>query len=233
MIATLQRIVENALDRLVAIVVAYLPPLLAGLIILTVSFLIALLVRWVLMRAIKAASIDRFLSQSGLSSMLGRSGRLRAARLVSGSAYWLILLAGVLTALSAFNTGLTSRMVETVIFMLPKLVTAGAILLAGVWLGQYFARGVLVWACNEGIPRARLLAGAVRAAIVFVAIVVAADHLDFAKNVFLAAFIIVAGGAALALSIALGMGARGAVEHYFHREQPPEEEQEKPIWNHL
>lgn len=233
MIATLQQIVESALERLTAIVVNYLPPLLAGIIILAVTWLVAAGVRWLLNKIIKGAGFERFLSQSGLSSMLGRSGSLRAARLVSSAAYWLIFLGGALTALSAFNTTLTSRMTETVVFLLPKLVTAGVILVAGVWLGQYFARSVLVWACNEGIPYPRRLAGTVRIAIVFASIVIAADHLDFARAVFLSAFVLVVGGAVLAAAIAIGIGVHGAVERHLRAGSPSQESQERSMWTHL
>lgn len=233
MIRTLQQIVEGALDRLTAIVIAWLPPLLAGIIILVVTFLVAAGVRWVLNRLIKGAGFERFLAQSGLSSMLGRSGSLRTARLLSGAAYWVIVLAGVLTAVSAFDTNLTNRLVETVVFLLPKLITAGAILVAGVWLGQYFARSVLVWACNEGLPYPRRLASAVRIAIVFASIVIAAEHLDFAREVFLSAFILVVGGAVLAASIAVGIGVHGAVERHLQAGSPPEEQQERSMWTHL
>jgi hypothetical protein len=233
MITTLQQILENALERLALIVTTYLPSLLAGLTIFCVAYLIARLVRWALARMIKAAALDRFLAQSGLSSMFGRSERLRAARLISGTAYWSILLIGLLTGLSAFNTSLTSRMIEGAVFLFPKLVAAGAILLAGAWLGQFLARSTLVWAVNEDIPYARTLAAAVRIVIVFVSVVVAADHLEFARSVFLAAFIILVGGVVLAASIAAGIAAHSAIERRLEAPQRTGRESEKSLWNHL
>jgi len=234
MIATLEQIVESVLQRLTAVVTTYLPPLLAGLIILAVACAFAGGVRWVLNRIIKGAGFERFLSQSGLSSMLGRSERLHTAHLVSRTAYWTIVLAGALTALSAFDTNLSNRIVETVVFLLPKLVTAAVILIAGLWLGQYFARSVLVWACNEGIPYPRRLASAVRIVIVFASTVIAADHLDFAREVFLSTFILIVGGAVLAASIAIGMGVHGLVERHLQAGSSAEEQrQERSMWTHL
>jgi hypothetical protein len=233
MIGTLQEIMERALERLAVTITTYLPSLLAAVVIFLGALAIASLVRWLLTRMIKAAAIDRFLHQSGLSSMLDHSGRLRATRLVAGATYWGILLIGFLTALSAFDTSLSSRMVEGIVFLLPKLVTAGAILLVGAWLAQYLGRSMLVWACNEGIPYARRLAGAVRILIVFVAVVVAADHLDFARNIFLAAFVLLVGGAVLAVSIAVGIASHKALERHFGEGRPEEEKEERSVWNHL
>jgi small-conductance mechanosensitive channel len=234
MVAALERIVEKALERLSDTITTYLPPLLAGLIILLAAYVLAVLVRWLLNRIFKGTGLDRFLHQSGLSAMFGRSGRVRTTRLVSGAAYWAILGLGFLTALSAFNTALTSRMIETMVFLLPKLVTAAAIILIGAWLGHYVGRSTLIWACNEGIPSPRRWAGAVRIVINFVAVVVAADHLDFARSVFLASFVLLVGGAVLATAIALGLGAKDAVRRYFYAEKAEIEEIREPsLWNHL
>ena len=95
---------------------------------------------------------------------------------------------------------------------------AGAlILLAGLWLGQYLGRGALVWAVNEDLPSPRKLAAGVRALVTFAAVVVAADTLNFAPAVFLAAFILMLGGAALAAGLAIGLGARDAVRRHFEQ----------------
>ena len=128
--------------------------------------------------------------------------------------YWVILLVGLLTALSAFDTSLSSEIIEALVFLLPKVVTAALIVLGGAWLGQYLGRSILVWAVNEDIPAPRRLAGGVRVVIVFVSVVVAAVQLNFASNVFFAAFVLLVGGVILALSLALGLGSREWVQRY-------------------
>jgi hypothetical protein len=234
MIHVFQEIFEKALARLSLHVTTYVPPLIVAATILAGAFLLATVVRWLILRAVKGAGLDRFLSESGLSSMLNRSGRLRAASLVAGIAYWTIVAIGILTALDVFDTTLTSRIIEATVFSIPKLVTAGAILLAGFWLAQYLSRSTLVWAVNEGMPLARRLAIAVRIVVMFVAVVVAADALDFAERVFLAAFVILVGSAALAAAIAVGLSLRESLSRYLApgREQP-EEEKERSLWSHL
>jgi hypothetical protein len=235
MIETLQQVLEAVLERLRHQMTTYLPSLLAALIIFLGAYVAAVTARWLLNRIFKGIAVDRFLRRSGLAFMLDRSGRLRATRIVSETVYWLILLIGFLTGLSVFDTSLTSQMTQSFVFLLPKLVVAGLILLGGVWLSQYFGRSALVWAVNEGIPSPRKLAMAVRIVIMFVAIVVAADQLNFARNVFLAAFIILLGGAALAASLALGIGGGEATKRYFHEKKidSGEEREERSLWTHL
>jgi len=207
MLETIRQVFEGVAGRLHHQVTTLLPPLLAGAVVMLLAWIFAVLSRWTIVKIFKGLTLDRFLKQSGIAFAIAPSGRLRAARVAAETGYWLFLIAGALTALGIFNTELTTRMVQDVILLLPKLVVAGGILLAGVWLAQYFGRIVLIWAVKEKLPSPMTISAIVRILTVFVAIVVAADQLNFARSVFLAAFIMVGGGVTLALSLAVGLGA--------------------------
>ena len=234
MVETMRKILEGVLDRLSYHLTTYLPAVLVALTFVLAAYLTAVVVRWLLYKIFKGPAIDKFLRQSGVAFMLDPSGRLRATRLVAESAYWCILLSGLLVGLSALNTDMTTQIVQNFVFLLPKLIIAGVILLAGAWLSQYLSRSTLVWGVNEGLPSPRRLAVAVRIIIMFVAVVVAADQLEFARNVFLAAFVILVGGAALTASLAVGIGASGGVRRFLQsRQEESEDASERSILNHL
>jgi hypothetical protein len=232
MIEVLKKVLEGAVERLYYQITTYLPSLLAALTLVLGAYVAAVLVRWFVYRIFKGLAIDRFLRQSGVAFLVDPSGHLRATRLVGESVYWCILLIGVLLGLNVFGTDLTTRMIQSFIFLLPKIFVAGLILLGGTWLSHYLGRSMLVWAVNENLSSPRQLATAVRVLIVFVAVVVAADQLDFARNVFLAAFIIFVGGAVLAASLAIGLSGklRWFVED---KRQVADDSQERPLWTHL
>lgn len=233
MIETLRKVLEDALERLRYQISTYVPSLLAALTLVLGAYLTALLARWLIYRIFKGRTIDKFLRQSGVAFLVDPSGRLRATRLVAESVYWCLLLSGVLLGLNVFGTDLTTRIVQSFLFLLPKLFIAGLILLGGAWLGQYLGRGMLVWAVNENFPAPRRLAAVVRILIMFVAVVVAADQLDFARSVFLAAFIILVGGAVLTASLAIGLN-RGAVPRFLDDRRPgAESSEERSLWSHL
>ena len=237
MIQTLQEIMQHTVARLSSQAITYLPPLLVALAVLAVAWMVAWLLRWSIQRLFKGVRVDRFLAETGLSSILGRAGHMRSGFLVARVVYWAILIVGLLAAINVFDTKLTTQVVETTVFLFPKLLTAGIILLAGFWLAQYLGQSVLLWACNEDLPTPRRWASAVRAGVMFVAVVVAADALDFARTVFLSAFIICAGGTALALSLAFGLGGRDAARRYLRGESDEQAEErkreERSLWSHL
>lgn len=234
MAETLRRVLEGVLDRLQYHITTYLPSLVAALILIAAAWLAALFLRWLLYRIFKGPAIDRFLRRSGVAELLDHSGRLRATTLVAESVFWAVLLSGILVGLSVFNTDLTSQIIQAFVFLLPKLVVAGLILLAGAWCAQYLGRSMLVWAVNENLPSPRRLAAVVRVFVFFVAVVAAADHLNFARTVFLAAFIILLGGAALAASLAAGLSRGSGVKRFLEeRKEGQPEEGERSLWSHL
>jgi hypothetical protein len=232
MIEMLKTILQGALERLHAQATQYLPSLLAAVTLVLAAYLVAAFARWLIYRTFKGLSIDRFLRQSGVAFLVDPCGRLRATRLVAESAFWCILLVGVLSGINVFGADLSNRIVQGFVFLLPKLFIAGLILLVGAWLGHYLGRELLVWAVNENFPSPRRLATVVRILIMFVAVVVAADQLDFARHVFLAAFIILVGGAVLAASLALGLGTWGG-RRLFDRSEPSGDSAERSLWSHL
>ncbi len=234
MLEILQKVLQGAADRLHYHITTYLPSLLAALTLILSFYVAAVLARWILHKIFKGLTIDKFLRQSGVAYMIDRSGRLRASRLVAETAYWSLLLSGLLMGLSVFNTNLTTHMIEGFVFLLPKLLVAGLILLVGAWLSQYLGRSFLVWAVNEDLPTPRRLASVTRVLIMFVSIVVAADYLNFARSVFFAAFVILVGGAVLTACIAVAIAAGGGLRRMIEdRRLHGEERGERSLWSHL
>jgi hypothetical protein len=234
MMEVFRAVMEGVLARLQYHVTTYVPSLVVALTLVLGAFLAAVIVRWALYKIFKGLTIDRLLRTSGIAYLLDHSGRLRGTRLVAETAYWLILLAGVLSGLSVFDTDLTTRMIQGFVFLIPKLLVAGLVLLAGAWLSQFLGRSLLVWAVSEELPSPRRWATLGRVLIMFVAVVVAADQLDFAADVFLAAFIILVGGAVLTASLALGLDARSGINKLKRREDhAPVTEDERSLWSHL
>lgn len=224
MIEVSRGILLTALERLEREATQWLPSLVAALFIVGFAWAVARIARWTIRKIFRGLAADRFLRRSGIAYAVDRTGRLRATRLAAEGAYWSILLLGLLAGLSVFHSTLTSRAVEGLVLLLPRLVIAALMLAAGTWLSQYARRAVLVWAVREGLPSPRWLAAAARAITLFVCVVAATEHLEFAPRVFLAAFVIVGGGVVLAASLAVGLAASSGLRRYFERDTDADSE---------
>ncbi len=229
-----EQIGRNALERLSRVTIDYLPGLLAALFIFLIAWGLAAGIRALLTRIFRGVRIDQFLKRSGLALLLPGDNPVRATQMAAKGAYWAILIGGFLLALSAFDTQLTSRMIDWVLLMVPRFLAGALILVAGVWISRFLGRSALVWAFNEGIPNPRRISLAVRIIVIFVTVVVAADHLNFARNVFLASFILIVGGAMLAAGLALGIGGSKTVERHLESQKSEKAaELEEVPWKHL
>jgi len=233
MVDILKTVVRDAVARLNHQVTTYLPSLLAAAVMVIGAYLTALLVRWLIYRIFKGFAVDKFLRESGVVYILAPSGRLQATRIVAETAFWCILLSGFLLGLNVFGSDFTTQIQQGIVSLLPKLFVAGLILLSGSWLSQYLGRGALVWAVNENLPSPRRLATGVRTLVIFAAVVVAADQLQFSSKVFFAAFIIIVGGAVLAASLAIGLGNRGVRQLFEERKDRGQDSAERSLWSHL
>jgi hypothetical protein len=107
------------------------------------------------------------------------------------------------------------------------------ILVGGAWLAQYLGRTLLVWAANENLPAPRRWAAGLRILITFMSVAVAAEVLQFAERVFFAAFLILAGGMVLAVSLALGVGGGESVREFLADRKAKADADEHSIWQHL
>ncbi|HNY39604.1 MAG TPA: hypothetical protein PKJ41_04385 [Bryobacteraceae bacterium] len=235
MVRALEQLLESVVGGILAQLNSLLPPLIVAVFLFVVFLAAAVAVRWVLTKAVKGARLDRFLKDVGVSSMLDDHGDVHTTPLVAGATFWLIVVAGALIGLSLFNTQLTTRMVESVVFLFPKLLTAGLILLTGIWLAQFLGRSILVWTHNEALPAPRRWAAVTKVLVLMVAVVASSEVLDFAPHVFFAAFVILASGLVLAASLAIGLGGRDAVRRFLDSRAAGKraEEEEKSLWNHL
>jgi len=231
MLSLLEQILRQAVDRVSSQILDYVPGLLAALFILAVTLIIAKTVRWLLLKMIKGISMDQFLRKIGMNA---KTEKWKAPQLAAQITYGLILAIGILAALNSFNSQMTTRIIETVVFLFPKLLIAAAIIVISAWLGRYFGRSTLIWAVNENMPAPRKLAALVRAFFVFCGVVAAADHLDFARSVFIAAFILILGGIVLAAAIALGLNGKEVFHRYLSDDnRASEDSEERSLWNHL
>jgi hypothetical protein len=231
MLGLLEQILKQAMERVSSQLLNYAPGVLAAIFILVISIIVAKGVRWLLLKIIKGIAIDRFLSKVGLHTDVDT---WKTPQVAAQFAYVLILALGALSALDSFNSELTSRLIETTVMLCPKLLIAAAIIVISAWVGRYFSRSTLIWAVNENLPAPRKLATVVRIFFIFCGVVVAADHLDFARTVFITAFVLILGGAVLSAAIALGINGKEALHHCIQREEEGSSDSEgKSLWKHL
>ena len=121
---TLTTILTGVMDRLNFQATTYLPSLIAAGIVMLGALILAIVARSILYRLFKGTAIDRFMRRTGVAQVIAPGGRLRATPVAAEMTYWSILAFGILAGLSVFDTDLTTSLIQTFVFTIPRLVIA-------------------------------------------------------------------------------------------------------------
>jgi hypothetical protein len=217
MMQELERALAQAGTRIVDSIANFLPGALVLLALLTGSVILAWVVRYALLRALRGLDFDRRTELLGVSLAEWTPSR-SGAQLIASAAYWVILALGLLLGLTALDAALPSRFAMSVLQYVPHLVAAMVILVVGGVLARFLARAVLIGAVNMHIQFARFLSLAVKWLVLIVAAAMALDHVGIGRTILLLAFGIVFGGIVLATALAVGLGAKDVVSRALERQ---------------
>jgi hypothetical protein len=225
MVEEIRRALSLAEARIVNGIADFLPGVLALLLLLVAALVVAVIVRYLVLRTLQGLDFDRRAELLGVSLADWTPSR-SASKLVAAVAYWTVLLIGLLLGLTALDAALLTRFATAVLEYVPHLVAALAILMLGGVIARFFARAVLIEAVNMRIRSARLLSLGVKWTVLAVAAAMALDHIGIGRTALLLAFGIIFGGVVFAVALAVGLGARDVVSRALERQtrEPSREE---------
>jgi hypothetical protein len=219
--------VGGAVDRVLSSFRGMLPSLIALLLVLLFSVLLAWLARLVFGRVLRSMKFDARMEQWGFSAVAELSPGRSPTRLLCRVFSWAVILFGLLIGLAAVRVRFTSQLLLHVVEYLPRLIVALLVLFAGSLLARFTARGVLLRAVNMGIHSARLIGEVVKWLVMVIAYAMTLEQLGIGGDIVKIAFALFFGGVVLALALAVGLGSREAVGRAWEKqmkETPPKEE---------
>ncbi|OGS92820.1 MAG: hypothetical protein A2061_03730 [Gallionellales bacterium GWA2_59_43] len=198
---------------------AFLPGLLAMLVILVAGILLAKLLRLILVKSLTAVGFDSWSDRMGFTTLM-RKGDLwsKPSAVVGATVYWLLIIVTLMVGLSALKVAAIDLMVAQFFGYMPRAFSAAIILSIGYLLSGFVSRAVLIAAANSGFHYAKLLAETVRTLLAVLILAMVMEQLQIAPSIVLAAFSIVFGGIVAALAIAFGVGGIDAARRVIERE---------------
>jgi hypothetical protein len=214
----MERIMSEATNRIVQSVAEFVPGILALFAVLAGSVILAVVARQITIRALASVEFDRRAQQWGLGKLSDWSTAKSASSFVGRAIQWIVLVCGLLVALTALDAAMPSRFALSVFEYVPHVLAALIVLAVGSAAAQFFARAVLIGAVNMQIQSARMLSLSVKWLVLIVAASMAIEQLQVGRQILILAFGILFGGAVLAVSLAVGLGAKDAVGRAIERQ---------------
>lgn len=200
-----------SLYRVLSLLIAVLPGILAFFVALAVFTLIGMGISAILRRGLGLIKFDdRLIRYRGSADWTPASS---PTAIVARGSFWGCVLLGLIIGVSAFDASYATA-ATLPISLVPYLTHAvGAILLllAGTLIARFLARSVLIGAVNAQLQYARFLSLGVKWLVLVLTAAMVLDHLEVGGIVVELAFGILFGGIVLTLSLAVGLGSRDLV----------------------
>ncbi|MEO7030240.1 MAG: hypothetical protein ABI147_12650 [Acidobacteriaceae bacterium] len=213
----IQLALRQSAHRVVALLVSFLPALLAFLLAVVVLAVIGTLLAFLLRKLLTAARFDERLAARQAPGTLLNVSEWSPANsptlLIARAAWWFCLIAGIAIGISAFNVVFSDTGNLSLFFLpyLTHLVGAVLLIIGGTLLARFLARSVLIGAVNAQLQYARFLSLGIKWLVLVLTAAMAIEHLGIGGGIVELAFGILFGGIVLTLALAIGLGSRDLV----------------------
>jgi hypothetical protein len=189
--------------------VAFLPHLLAFLLIIIVGWVLASLIARVVSTLLRSIRFNELAQSSGLSEFIRNMGiRATSAEVIGGVVKWFVRLIALVVAFDALGLPAVSAVLQQLLLWLPNLVVAMVVLVVGGLAAGAISRLVRGTTSEAGFNNPDTLATVARVAVWAFAVVVAVNQLGIATVLIDTLVIGVVSALALASGLAFGLGGR-------------------------
>jgi len=212
---------QNSLDSLFTEVMAFLPELLAALIIIIAGFIIGGLLGKAVAKLFKIMHVDTALDKAGVDDLSRRAGfAFKPAEVAGGLVKWFIIIAFLVVALNVLNLSSVTAFMGEILGYLPKVLAAALILFVGMIAAsgiRTVVEGAVRSAQTIDSDKAPLLGTVSYYAVIAFALMAALNQMEIAPELIQILFTAVTGALALGFGLAFGLGGRDAAAKYLDK----------------
>ncbi len=224
---------KEMLQHLASAVEQFLPRVLVMLVIIVVGWLIAMLARAIVRRALALAKFDALSESAGTAQLLRNAALPTPRDLVASLTFWVVWIVFLLLGINSLEVFSLREQIAQLLLFLPQIFIAVVILFVGFLLANFLSRAALLAAVNANLPYARLLAGSVRFLVVLLTVSMALEQLAVAHRTVLIAFTILFGAVMLALAISFGIAGQHLARQVLQKRFSPTEQEKEEEITHL
>lgn len=188
---------------------AFVPQLVAALVLLFLGWLFANLVRTGVTKLLDVLKFDTLAQKTGIEAFL-KQGQidLSLSALLARLAYWIIIFVVIVVVANSLGLHMVADLFNRVVFYIPNIIVAILVLVFGVLMARFINRMVFAYLNNIGVNGALTLSTLSEYGVIVFVVFVALEQLGIGTTLLTAAFQIGFGALGLAFALAFGLGGR-------------------------
>jgi hypothetical protein len=187
----------------------FLANLLLVLIILILGWIIAKVIKALVVKVLGIVKIDMLSDRIELDSLLAKGGiKTSLSELIGVICYWLMLLVTFMVAINAVGLTIAADLLNRVVLYIPNVIAAIFILILGMFVATLLGNIVLTAANNAGLGQSKLLSRVAEIVVVVFAVAIALEQLNIGAKIIELIVGIVLGSLGLGAALAFGLGCK-------------------------
>ena len=207
--------VTDAVRETLTNVIAYIPDLVAAIVVILIGIIVAWAVKTVIVRGLGFLQIKKYTDAVGLYKVITKD--VEVVELLGDIAKWVIMLTFLIVALDVAKLSGANDLLKGVLSYVPDVAKAVVLLFIGVVVADLASRVVKATANSIGVRASEVLSDIARWAIIIFAFFGALQQLGLATELIsilwtgIVAFLAIAGG------LAFGLGGKDAAQDVIER----------------
>jgi len=195
----------------------FLVSILLVLVILIFGWIIALIIKQIVTKALRAVKLDMLSDRIELDDLLEKGGiTLSLSEIIGVICYWLALLVTFMVAINAVGLTIAADLLNKIVLYIPNVIAAIFILIVGMFIATLLRNIVTTAANNAGVAQAKVLSKVVEVVIMVFAILVALEQLNIGIRITELTVGILLGSIGLGCALAFGLGCKDIAGRYMN-----------------
>ncbi len=205
--------ITNSLSTLLGKFAEFIPGLLAAIVIASIGYFIAKILRVTVKVILNKAGIDKLSTATGISEHLQRFNKnLVLSSFIASLIFWVVFMIFLISAAESLGMPQLRSTLDQFILYIPKIIAATLILLFGLAAANLAKSVVFNAAKSSGFDFAKPVANAIYGVLVILVLSLVIGELEIETRLLDTLVSITIGAVAIACAISLGLGSKNASE---------------------
>ena len=208
-IASIGETITMAFNDVIERLIAFIPDLVAALVILIVGWIIGVLLGAVVDKGLRVVGLKSATEKSGLDPWLSKIGiKMDSIALLGALVKWVTFIIAFISAVEVLQLTAIKSFLDGAINYVPSVIAAAAILLIGGILANFLSEVVRSAVAASEIGHEKMISAVIRYSVWIFTFIAALVQLGIATNLLQILFTGLVGMLAIAGGLAFGLGGK-------------------------